>query len=825
MRERASAKASGLDRLLQNEEDKVLQLSMQQFLEAQVETESELDLDSRILEELGQDGLDDSDGKDGIDPKLYEIAIKNCQESYDNHIDTDGNVSEMTLNKFCDAVEQLNMKWSKQQSTIYFDELDSLDKHALGFEQFKTGLLNHVVNSFFYMAKSTGCDVYSSPDENSKIGALPPLEHLTLTNWVNGFGEVWSEGKKDEGQVKWVRKKQILPKYLSNSPTSSITSSKVKKKKKSGKVDVNMDDIPRTLCGNDEIPFLIEQLGLSMRLRHGFERLLSKNLTAEQQRFMAHQNVAEGLLIKLEQNPDSGLPNLKRLIMEGKALCRTIDKPLYCISFSLDKSQLGAGGLVQFDSILKILYDLVKRIVRELCNMPTIYHPDVNTFVMLYHGERRVSDFVAHFVKLLEENMRGSTLHMRATVPLIGLSIARTEHEATDNGLGSFVDRSVGELRGQKNDHYDPVKAEQEKLSRLLFNLVSDQANFCDYCQECFETGESKYIDWTEHNVIDCIDHVLERGGSFTFVDENKHDVLMIASKCGYEHILRKLLENENCITFDRQNFRGQTFPMLAVESEKFPTNFLSELFSKLRNYNTIDILGRDLLMYSMNADETELVTQLACNGMVDIRRALYIATKQDDVRTIEDFALRGLKLFVRIEQKEGLSIGCVAARDSANRVLEYVLKETGNLGSDYQRKTPLHYACENGNITGLKMMLSSREDTNQLTVNGESGLHFAAENGHTEACKLLIQNDAHIDPAERINGHTPLLRAVAKGQLDTVKFLVENNADITIKDNCGFDAPANGNGSQEIAHFFQTVGSDSDVNVYSDLNVYCSDI
>ncbi len=88
----------------------------------------------------------------------------------------------------------------------------------------------------------------------------------------------------------------------------------------------------------------------------------------------------------------------------------------------------------------------------------------------------------------------------------------------------------------------------------------------------------------------------------------------------------------------------------------------------------------------------------------------------------------------------------------------------------------PLHYACMNGHIDVVDMIV---QDSSALWIDVplnkdlESPLHKAAGNGYLELIKLLVNKKMHIPFCVDNQNATPLHYAIAQGHLDTVKFFL----------------------------------------------------
>ncbi len=83
-----------------------------------------------------------------------------------------------------------------------------------------------------------------------------------------------------------------------------------------------------------------------------------------------------------------------------------------------------------------------------------------------------------------------------------------------------------------------------------------------------------------------------------------------------------------------------------------------------------------------------------------------------------------------------------------------------------------------NGNIAGVKKMLSEEVPINAVGMTGYTALHAAAHGGYREIVSLLLQHDADIDVRDK-NGLTPLHLAALAGNTSVAELLLNFGADI----------------------------------------------
>ena len=94
-------------------------------------------------------------------------------------------------------------------------------------------------------------------------------------------------------------------------------------------------------------------------------------------------------------------------------------------------------------------------------------------------------------------------------------------------------------------------------------------------------------------------------------------------------------------------------------------------------------------------------------------------------------------------------------------------------------KRTKLHDAAENGNLSAFKSMMQNMLDDSVLDVEdfnpedgeGQTPFHLAAKHGHLEICRLIIANITDKNPIND-DGETPLQLATFHGHLAVMELI-----------------------------------------------------
>lgn len=103
----------------------------------------------------------------------------------------------------------------------------------------------------------------------------------------------------------------------------------------------------------------------------------------------------------------------------------------------------------------------------------------------------------------------------------------------------------------------------------------------------------------------------------------------------------------------------------------------------------------------------------------------------------------------------------------------------------DDLRRTPLHFACAQGGLPLVKLLLQHGADVNATDFADNTPLHGAAFAGKVDIIKALLAKKA--DPNHRNRQRvTPLFHAAFRGVLPAVEALLDAGADMKTADNLG---------------------------------------
>ena len=133
----------------------------------------------------------------------------------------------------------------------------------------------------------------------------------------------------------------------------------------------------------------------------------------------------------------------------------------------------------------------------------------------------------------------------------------------------------------------------------------------------------------------------------------------------------------------------------------------------------------------------------------------------------------------IKYESKEFLS----EAEKNNTKTVEYFLK--AGMSADVKAEsetTPLIWACYNGNMEMVKMLISYGANVNWSNKDGFTPLMAAVETNNLKIVKYLLQNKAKVNVATLVDKTTPLHIACYNGDKECAEILVVAGANVNAK-------------------------------------------
>lgn len=177
------------------------------------------------------------------------------------------------------------------------------------------------------------------------------------------------------------------------------------------------------------------------------------------------------------------------------------------------------------------------------------------------------------------------------------------------------------------------------------------------------------------------------------------------------------------------------------------------------------------------------------CSYLIDHGANLYLRNRQYltpiEVSCLNDnfdlfYALfthhYDLKLLNSYDNSESAKLIHIAAScKKSTRILDFLLEDPNNLHEICNttiRSTPLHFACMQDNIIGVRSILRRCPNVNMVDYLGNTPLHYAAEKGNLQILRMLVENGADVIKKNN-EGLNPLQIAIHQDNKDVKLFFL----------------------------------------------------
>ena len=137
-----------------------------------------------------------------------------------------------------------------------------------------------------------------------------------------------------------------------------------------------------------------------------------------------------------------------------------------------------------------------------------------------------------------------------------------------------------------------------------------------------------------------------------------------------------------------------------------------------------------------------------------------------------------------------GIFIGSLSSQEfqeaakngDLNKISQLLQSDPDLLNSrDQQNKTALHFACQNGHIEVVKLLVEKGANVNITDYDFKSPLLWAASEGYREILDILLKNNAD-KYATDIDGKCAVHLAVEAGNLSLVEWMLSNGYELNCK-------------------------------------------
>ncbi|OWZ12532.1 hypothetical protein PHMEG_00014290 [Phytophthora megakarya] len=296
--------------------------------------------------------------------------------------------------------------------------------------------------------------------------------------------------------------------------------------------------------------------------------------------------------------------------------------------------------------------------------------------------------------------------------------------------------------------------------------------------------GETPLMRASRNGRMDIVEYLVEVRADVNSVTNSKRTSLLYALEYDHLDVARFLVENGADI--EAADNEGWTPLMIATQKNNFDAvRFLVE--SKA-DVNAIDQFKQTSLMHAIREDNLKIISILV-HSKTDVNALDYNGST-----TLSHAVLKNNSWVISFLVENGADVNALDldgwmpvmfVENMKNSEIVRILVDAGANTNDL-RKLDLMAAVENGNLDGIRQLLSETTDINLADVFGTSLLMSSVEWGRMNIVQLLLDSGADVNAMGR-RKHSPLLLACKKKHWDDVHYLVDREANVNATDdyNC----------------------------------------
>lgn len=277
------------------------------------------------------------------------------------------------------------------------------------------------------------------------------------------------------------------------------------------------------------------------------------------------------------------------------------------------------------------------------------------------------------------------------------------------------------------------------------------------------------------HNQLEFTKFLIEEGADIERRDASRFTPLLTAAEFGRSDILDFLFKegaNVNALTKDRRNAL-----FLAAQGNHEET--IHALLLMGIDQKALNMSSSTAFEVAIWSGAEEAVRAFLEEGDVDVNRSGFYGVSQTPMHAAvygHQYLLREMKA----KSRDNVAYAFLGTQKNYLTIARLLLKQGAKLDiRDRFGKTPLHYASEYGNVSGVQFLLANGADVRIQNSSGATPLMMAAQYGHTDIIKRLIEKGADVN-TRSISAVTALMVASAMGHTETVRLLIKSGADVT---------------------------------------------
>ena len=292
---------------------------------------------------------------------------------------------------------------------------------------------------------------------------------------------------------------------------------------------------------------------------------------------------------------------------------------------------------------------------------------------------------------------------------------------------------------------------------------------------------------------VDMVKSLIKHKANVNARTDSGDTPLILAARNKHENVVHTLLSDSQC-PVDTKGQDGYT--ALHYSCRDGHVDMVRSLVKYKANVNAITDNGdtpltlaainkHDNVVYALLSDSQCSVDAKGQNGYT----ALHYSCRDGHIDIVRSLVKHKADVSARTDSGDTpLTLAAINKHDNVVHALlmDYQCPVDAK---DQNGCTALHYSCELGNVSIVRILVKNKANVNIRTDSGDTPLTLAARNGHIYVVHVLSSDSQCPVDAKGQDGYTALHYSCRDGHVDIVSSLVKYKADVSARTDSG-DTP-----------------------------------
>eukprot|EP01038_Epipyxis_sp_PR26KG_P010894 gene10894-14623_t len=290
--------------------------------------------------------------------------------------------------------------------------------------------------------------------------------------------------------------------------------------------------------------------------------------------------------------------------------------------------------------------------------------------------------------------------------------------------------------------------------------------------------------DSGRHSIFQRLSALKPSGGSGKYSQSDCNIELMkLILEDDYDIVVKYIDDHDADINRDYQDMADGNTPIInACHIANIRT--LQLLISKGMNMNKTDNHGKTAIDWASTHGQVEILKILIdAKGRLDEK----LAVNQLSLDLIHAIEHKDLVKAANLINNDGIDLNYAdksrntplicASKFGYNTIVGKLIEKKGFVlvnACDNNKTTAINWACQNGHLDVVKLLIKGRADINIADADGLTPLSWASTKGYSDIVKLLLDSKADVNKGNK-DGNTPLHKASFYGNAEIVSMLLND--------------------------------------------------